>query len=387
MLLNKLLAKVGLKVSRVISQKFYLQDVFRSSAPKRVLISYLTHPFVHGVNKTHTSFLECYTAAEIFGELGYAVDVVAFDYSGPIDYSLYDAVYGFGVPLEKAFYAGNNAEIKKIFYSPGTNPFIAYQQSSKRVLDFYERTGKLVPQSSRIMHHFWTFQYTMPDLCISLGNHYILEGYRTISPRINAVPLNAFYFDIYDIDLGAKDFSEARKHYLWFGSSGLLHKGLDFVIEYFASHPDLFLHICGASHGEREFFDYYQPIIDRCSNIIDHGFIQIDSAQFISIMDSCAFVVFFSASEGGSPALLNVMANGGLIPLVNKAVGVDVADFGFVIDELEWFDCHKIIDSSILLDETELKDLSLKAKNTVRREYRYDAYKMRLKYYVESALT
>jgi len=201
------------------------------------------------------------------------------------------------------------------------------------------------------------------------------------------VPLNAFYFDIYDIDLGAKDFSEARKHYLWFGSSGLLHKGLDFVIEYFASHPDLFLHICGASHGEREFFDYYQPIIDRCSNIIDHGFIQIDSAQFISIMDSCAFVVFFSASEGGSPALLNVMANGGLIPLVNKAVGVDVADFGFVIDELEWFDCHKIIDSSILLDETELKDLSLKAKNTVRREYRYDAYKMRLKYYVESALT
>ena len=54
-------------------------------------------------------------------------------------------------------------------------------------------------------------------------------------------------------------------------------------------------------------------------------------------MSECAFVVHPSISEGGSPSVLNVVANGGLIPVCSKACGVDLPEDGsVVIDEVTY---------------------------------------------------
>ena len=49
----------------------------------------------------------------------------------------------------------------------------------------------------------------------------------------------------------AKDFERARSAFLWFGSGGLVHKGLDLVLEAFAGLPDCRLFVCGPISRER----------------------------------------------------------------------------------------------------------------------------------------
>ena len=58
-----------------------------------------------------------------------------------------------------------------------------------------------------------------------------------------------------------KDFALCRRNILWFGSAGLLHKGLDIAVDFVLSHPEFTLHICGSSSGEKDFLDYYMPKI------------------------------------------------------------------------------------------------------------------------------
>ena len=50
-----------------------------------------------------------------------------------------------------------------------------------------------------------------------------------------------------------KNFESSRKHFLWFGGGGAILKGLDLVVETFASLPHLQLSIIGPSAYEKEF--------------------------------------------------------------------------------------------------------------------------------------
>lgn len=363
-------------VDTVSGDELLMVDVFDRNYQKKVLLSYIKQPFVEGIKFHHSNYLECHTAAEVFDELGYRVDVVdLFDNTTEINYSEYEVVYGLGIPFEKAFYSLNPEAIVKIFYSTGCNPFFSYKVSALQVQNFYVSSGRLVPQSSRVSDVFWTFQYLLSDYVIALGNQFVTNTYKDTNPLLNCHPINAFYFDVYNINLEVKNFDRAKTNFLWFGSTGLLHKGLHLLIDIFSNRPDITLHTCGASKSETQFWEYYQPIVDRCSNIIDHSFIDLKSNQFNNLMDSCAYCIFPTVSEGGSPALLNVMANGGLIPIASKACGVDIDQFGFVFDELNQKEIEKQIDAALRLNIGELKEKCISVKETVRRQYHYSLYK------------
>ena len=55
-----------------------------------------------------------------------------------------------------------------------------------------------------------------------------------------------------------KNFNEARKHFLWFGGGGAILKGLDLVVETFASLPHLQLSIIGPASYEKSLRKYMQ---------------------------------------------------------------------------------------------------------------------------------
>ena len=377
--LNKIFTKIGFKLTLTNAKSAILKDVYQSGFQKAVLVSYLKAPFLTGIDYSHSNYTECKTAADLFHELGYRVDVIDYtvnDYH--IDYSVYEVVYGLGFPLERSFYSADAEKLIKIFYSTGCNPFYSYQQSALRVSEFARQKGLIIPQSSRISDFFWTFQYLNSDLIIALGNDFVANTYRNTNPNLKICPINAFYFDIYDIDLNQKNFSSASKNFLWFGSSGLLHKGLDIVIDFFAERPDVTLHICGASRNEQKFFEYYAPIIENCPNIVDHGFVDIKSEKFTTIMDTCGSVVFPSASEGGAVALLNVVANGGLIPILSNAAGLDLKPFNFPIADFAT-NLSVAVDHLLGLTPEEFKELANTSKKSVRENYSYQMYKQSLK--------
>jgi len=335
-------------------------------------------PFLHGVKKSHTNLLECYTAAEIFRDLGYNVDVIDYMSEREIVYDNYSVVYGFGYPLENAFYSDCADKIQKIYYSTGTCPFYCNKVSGLKIMKFYQEKGKIIPKSARLVYHFWTFQIIMPDLNIVLGNHFTANTYLEINHSMNVRMLPIFYYDCYEIDLSRKNFKEAKKHFIWFGSSGLLHKGLDILIDIFSARDDVFLHICGASKGEKQFFDYYQATIERSRNIIDHGFVDIDSADFRNLMDLCAFVLFPSVSEGGAASVVNVMANGGLIPIISKSSGLDVDELGYVFENIEKNVILEYINEVLGLSEEHLYKKALTIKSNVREIYSYKNYRQNL---------
>jgi hypothetical protein len=370
-----------------VKEETILQNVFNSDFEKKALISYLKKPFLEELKYDHTNYLECYTAAEVFHELGYSVDVIdLMEEKFQINYSDYKVIYGLGFALENAFLSENAEQIIKIFYSTGYNPFFSYKASLLQVQNFHFKNKKLIPQSSRVQSLFWAQQYILSDLVIALGNNLVAKSYVDTNPKINVVPVPAFYFDIYDINIDKKNFENSKKHFLWFGSSGLLHKGLDILIDIFEKRKDIYLHICGADKNEKKFWEFYNPILRRCDNISEYGFISLQSDKFKELMGQCAFSIFPSASEGGSPALLNVMANGGLIPIATKTIGVDIFDLGYEIEDLSESCILREIEKAMLLNPVLLKEKAINVKSIVRNSYTYAKYKSALKNVISKQL-
>ena len=99
-------------------------------------------------------------------------------------------------------------------------------------------------------------------------------------------------------------------------------------------------------------------------------------ADFRKLMEMSGAVVFPSASEGGSPALLNVVANGALIPVVSRFTGVDFVQKPFVIAALNQ-------DAG----DAELLHLAQTFKSEVRRKYSAENYRLRMKQIVAEVLT
>ena len=381
-IIKKLLLFSGYKISKIRISKTdkILRNVFNSNFQKNVLISYLTEPFIKGINNSHTNLTECFMAAEIFHELGYLVDVIYLDDTeSDIDYSKYKVVYGQSIAFEKSFLSKDTGKIKKIFYSTGTNPFYFQKVSGRCVYDFYKKTGLMLPESGRMFNSVGPIQTICSDAIIVLGNNFSKNTYKEVNSLLDCYSLNLFYFDVYDIDLSKKEYSKAKKHFLWFGSSGLLCKGLGLCIDIFSQRDDIVLHICGSSIYETKFWDYYRPIVNDSKNIIDHGFVDIKSDMFQQIMNTCAFALFPSVSEGGAGALLNVMANGGLIPIATKGCSLDIDEFGFVIEEVSYQNVERAINDALRLDEEVLMEQSKLTKLTVRSVYTLVNYKKNLK--------
>ncbi|MCW3107250.1 MAG: glycosyl transferase, group 1 family protein [Segetibacter sp.] len=364
-----------------------LLNVFKTHFRKRVLLSYIQQPFIEGIKYHHTNYLECYTAAEVFSELGYCVDVVdLFDNKTVIDFPNYDIVYGMGVALEKSFYSSCAERIVKIYYSTGCNPFYSFKASALSVRDFYFSKGKLIPQSSRVLEYFWPFQYLLSNCIIALGNQFVADTFLELDSKLNCHCVNAFYFNVNDIDIDKKDFGIVKNHFLWFGSSGLLHKGLNLLIDIFERRKDITLHICGADKNETKFWEHYQPVVDNCSNIVNHNFIDIESTEFKELMNNCAFCIFPTASEGGAPSMLNVMANGGLIPIASKACGIDIGNLGFVFETLSQEEIEKHIEKAMMYTSSELIEKSKFVKEFVRSNYTFDIYKSNIKNNISHAI-
>lgn len=390
-IVKKIIHFLGFKVNSDYKiYPLYKKNIFKKNYQKRVLISYLIEPFTVGVSLAHSNLKECYTAAEIFDKFGYNVDVIDFSYKRKINYKKYEVIYGMGEALEQSFYYNSTNKLIRIFYATGCNPLYANLVTVLKVRDFNDKHNKLLLASSRLMSNAGFAQVLLSNFVIVLGNNFVLNTYTMFdSKKQNRyLNLNAFYNDVYKIDLNEKNFKVAKKNFLWFGSTGILHKGLDILLDIFHKREDIYLHICGASQKEVGFFEYYQNVLSKSSNIINHGFVQMESAKFKEIMNVCGFVISPSVSEGGAPSLLNVMANGGLVPIATRSSGIDLDELGWVVEvednHVEGFD--KVLNEVCLINESELRNKAMNAKKVVRDKYTFHKYQNELEKIITTAI-
>lgn len=368
-------------IQRLFSSEKMVKNVFRKKHDKRVLMCHLPEAFASKRPPLHHSNLtECMVAARCFDRLGYNVDCTSRTKTG-IDYAPYDIVFGINGNAFMGSFSPNN-EIKplRIFYSVGAETCFNYRNTVARNLEFHERHGRWFLDSNRYMpgdpRNYYEAHFS--DAVICLGDGFVHSQFLAEDPRPDHYRwLPAFYFKVKEPDQ-KKDFAECRRNILWFGSAGLLHKGLDIAIDFAAEHPEFTLHICGSSSKEKDFMKYYNPVIKRCKNIVVHGFVNIESQEFADILGMCGIILNPSVSEGGAVSVLNVVGNGALLPVYSQATGIDFADRGIVVDETTYAAFEKALLQADSLPLDLFTQKAFAAHRFISEEFSLEKYEERM---------
>lgn len=293
----------------------------------RVLFSYVTLPFFNRSKKTlnaHSNRWECLEMAQEFLDKGYAVDVIDISNTTFVPRKTYDFFIDNYHNMERlAPLLGPNCV--KIFHATTAHWKFNNEAEEKRFDDLYTRRGvrlapdRPLPQNRAI------------ELCDSmtlLGNDVTASTYTYAQKEIHRIPVSTTH--TYPSP-ERKDIEGARKNFIWFGGAGVIHKGLDLVIEVFAEMPECRLTICGKVEGEKEFFKVYEREL-ALPNIHVKGFMDPSSDAFKKICEESVALVYPSCSEGQAGSVVLTM-HAGLIPIVSHESGVDVDDFGVILKE------------------------------------------------------
>lgn len=337
---------------------------FHTRYQRNALVSYVTYPFGTRNPLVHVNVLESQQIASAFHELGYNVDIVDHDDHGALPYDKYDIIFGLGSPVVNSFWS-RHKPIKVISYLPGMHNYVSNLATLRRVEDVYQKRKVWLLSSSRFVPQDWTSIACISDAVIALGNQAVLDSYRQYTSKpIYMVPATFFEVVDYKQIVSSKDFKAAAKRFLWFGSSGLVHKGLDLALEVFSELPELDLHVCGPVSGEPGFSSCYRKELYETASIHTHGYVAIDSGLFRDLLLKCGFVILPSCAEGGGSSVLTVAGNGGLIPVVTRESSVHVGDFGLKIGAL----------SQAAVRDAVLKASALSSDEIERRSHESGAY-------------
>jgi glycosyltransferase involved in cell wall biosynthesis len=358
-----------------------IENYYKTNYPRNALVSYITNPFRKETDLSHTNLYETLEIGLALNNAGFNVDIADYDYTGIIDYSRYDFIIGFGEPLINSFY-NRRRRIVTVYYGTGMHINTQNNNSLNRINEVFNKKGVFLPGSGRIVDKAWSIQTTLVDAMILLGNLEVTKTYsHYFNGKIYNIPAMFLKCTDYNYIISSKIFDQAKKHFLWFGSSGLIHKGLDLLLEVFSKREDIHLHICGPLDNEPEFQLTYCGELKK-ANIFYHGFVSLDSDLFKELLQKCAFVIFPSCSEGGSPSVVNVCGNGGLIPLLSKEASIDIADFGFIFEKVNLVSIQSVIDFVIKMDSKELLEKSLICGKTISTINSRSNYSILLRKYI-----
>lgn len=350
----------------------FIKDYYRTHRAKKVLISYIVAPFAaHGLN-SHTNFQECLAIADVFHTLGYSVDVINFDSRHALDYSGYSCIFGFGDPFCASFYQ-NVPGLVRIHYATGAHVHVQNTETLKRARNVYRKKGKWLLDSCRIVQKIWSEQTALSDAIIVLGNEWTLNTYAPYFENTLYTLPASYNAALPESMLSTKDFDNAKKHYLWFGSSGAVHKGLDLIFEVFLHNPDKTLHIAGLSDAEKNFVAYFCQELTQ-PNVIVHGFLDVASQDYTNVIRQCAFSLMPSCSEGCCTSLLNTMCNG-LIPVFTPQCGIDVKNYALEIACLNKDAVADAVARCDALEVVAIRKMSAACLEDVRATCSCDAFK------------
>jgi hypothetical protein len=226
--------------------------------------------------KNHTNEWESWQIAKTFLDLGYRVDVVNENNDRFVPTRHY------------AFFIGNrtnfdrivrflNKDCVKILHIDTAHWLFHNMAECRRLEELRERRGfVLCPQ--RNMKPNLAIEHA--DYGTVLGNEFTISTYKYANKPLWRIGISTPVVYPWQDD---KDFDRVRKSFLWFGSHGFVHKGLDLVLEAFAQMPDCELTVCGPIHTDKGFQSAYHKELYSTSNIHTVGWVDITSPKFLEI--------------------------------------------------------------------------------------------------------
>jgi hypothetical protein len=330
MSISILRTKIKNKIWYYIKDYFYSQRVVDSPIvlninndcnpnQKKAIICYLTRSYFINweyTKKDRTQPFEIMKIVNILSGLGYGIDVIDCNDIKALEViksKKYDLIFGFG----ETFYQLTNLQPAAIsvLYMTENHPEFSYREERKRLDYFYERHGRKLNLTRsgkyyKIYHLQKNYSYV-----ITMGETKLLENQYCNPYFIFPTGLTNPNFVFKN-----KNHLHSRKHFLWLGSEGAVHKGLDLLLDVFNQQDNIVLHICGLQKHDRK-----QLIIQKRENIIEYGHIDINSDLFLEINNMCSFIILPSCSEACSTSITTGMLHG-LIPIVMSDTGFNKLD-------------------------------------------------------------
>lgn len=171
-----------------------------------------------------------------------------------------------------------------------------------------------------------------------------------------------------------RDYETARRRFLWLGSAGFVHKGLDLVLEAFAATPDLALTVCGPLAQDAEFTTQFERELYRTPNVHAHGWVDVGGAGMVEIARRTIAFIYPSCAEGQAGSAVIAM-HAGLVPIVTPQTGIDVGDFGVLLRDSGIAAIADAVQYVANLPIAELRDRSRAAWEYAQRHHTAAAYR------------
>lgn len=271
----------------------------------------------------HPTFWLSYQTAMSLLDLGYDVDVISQHNQTFWPRKDYRIVLDVRFVLQRISRA-LGPRCAKLVYLDTAHLLFQSAAEAGRLLSLQRRRGISLP-AERFLTPTLALEHA--DLGLTAGNEFTVGTYRHAGKPIRRMPIPAAFTAPWP---DHRAFAACQRRVLFLASRGLVHKGLDLVLEAFASMPDVQLVVCAPIEAEPAFARAYHRELFETPNVTTPGWVDIRTDRFLEIAHGCAAVILPSCSEGGAASPVEGM-HAGLIPIVSRETGVDVGDFGITL--------------------------------------------------------
>jgi glycosyltransferase involved in cell wall biosynthesis len=318
----------------------------------------------------HTIHGDAVAIVKILNAQGYIVDYCdLFKVSGKnMDWNRYALIID---NWDNLRYVPAKSDQTKIAFMNGWSWLNQNIGELERIRWFKERTGIIVPSNRQIAPNF---SDEHADYLTYYGPERQTEVFSPISQKfqINLCALCG-PAPVYQ----KKDTEKARNKFMWIGGGGLIHKGLDLILEAFAKMPETELFIAGNIAEEPRFQKWAESILARNPHIHYLGWMDTTSPEFDTIANQCIGITYASCSEGGPATVARVLFNG-QIPIVTPASFVRAEHLGYTISgqtDTEMIESIMTQVRKVLhLPKTELEEKSFAVSEFARKFHTREAF-------------
>jgi glycosyltransferase involved in cell wall biosynthesis len=327
-----------------------------SKAP-RALVIYVPHAIPYyiagNVNNcpilnSHAMFWEAAEMVRALNERGYIVDF--FDTFKPlplVDWQRYNLVID---ERNNLIDAPNVSGQIRAYYCTGLKWDFHNKAELNRIEDFFLRNRILLSPQRQIA----------PIFSDQLADYLFYWGDKKWTTFFDTKPIRQEITTSVTFVPNKIEDVPSQREFVWLGSTGAIHKGLDLAVEAVSKLKNVTLHIFGSIKQDRLFYAWLQQQMKINNNIQFHGHAEFSSPKFNSIIMKCVGHIYPSCSEGG-PGSVAQTSHFGLIPIVTATANVRSAKLGAEIDSTDTQMIIKFIQNEIYKIQN-MTDAELKMK-------------------------
>lgn len=304
---------------------------YNGGKQKKILLCYLSQCFEPAhYHISHSNVQGVLSMVNVFIKLDFCIDVCYCNDEKA--YNLlqdenYDYIFGFGKTFDKL--TQKNKKATAILIVTENDPNVVETKYKERIKYFRERHPKWNVNRFKPRNNFY-FKETFRkyNIAIIMTSSYNINKFIKPFQKTYQINVNGLYNKSFSLINKLAVLPSTKNKFLWFGSLGLLHKGLDILIDVFELLPDFTLDIYGA-------VDYELKAIKSIpSNVHIMGRINVLSDEFIRVAESHRYVISASCSEGMNTGIITCMLHG-LIPIVTRETGIETQESVIEINSIK----------------------------------------------------